>query len=165
MLLTWVDWAIVAIIIISALISLFRGFFKEVLSLVTWIAAAIIAKLFSGSLSLMFESHIATPSLRVAAAAAVLFIATLLVGGLINAVISKLVEVTGLTGTDRVLGMVFGALRGALLVTMLVGISHYLPVQNDSWWQGSSLVPHFEIVSEWIKRLALDTLAPMFSGS
>ncbi len=160
--LTWVDWTIVAIIVISALISLSRGFFKEVLSLMTWIAAAIISWLFAGSLALMFEEYIATPSLRVMAAAALLFVATLLTGGLINAVIGKLVEATGLTGTDRALGMIFGALRGVLLVTMIVGLAHYLPVEQDEWWSSSTLVPHFVGVSEWVKRLAVDTLAPLF---
>ena len=163
MTLTWVDWAIVAIVIISALISLARGFFREVLSLVTWAAAAVIAWLFSGSLALAFEGYISTPSLRTVAAAAVLFIATLLTGGLINTVIGKLVEVTGLTGTDRALGMIFGGLRGVLLVTMLVGIAEYAPIQQDDWWRSSELVPHFEIVSDWIKRLAMDTLAPLFT--
>ncbi|MCL6268695.1 CvpA family protein [Sansalvadorimonas sp. 2012CJ34-2] len=163
--LTWLDWAIVAVVVISALISLSRGFFKEVLSLVTWVAAAIISWLFAGSLALMFEGYINTPSLRVIAAAVVLFVATLLTGGLINAIIGKLVEATGLTGTDRALGMIFGALRGALLVTMLVGLAHYLPLQQDDWWRSSVLVPHFEIVSEWIKRLAVDTLAPLFMNS
>ncbi|WP_281645439.1 CvpA family protein [Parendozoicomonas sp. Alg238-R29] len=160
--LIWVDWVIVAVVVISALISLSRGFFKEVLSLVTWIAAVVIAWLFSGSLALMFEEYISIPSLRTIAAAGLLFVATLLTGGIINTVISKLVEVTGLSGTDRALGMVFGALRGVLLVTMLVGIAEYMPVQQDNWWAASTLVPHFEIVSEWVKGLAMDTLAPLF---
>ncbi|CAM3512856.1 CvpA family protein [Parendozoicomonas haliclonae] len=164
MTLTWVDWAIAAIILISALISLARGFFREVLSLVTWLAAVVIAWLFSGSLAIAFEGYISTPSLRTIAAAAILFIATLLTGGLINAVIGKLVEVTGLTGTDRALGMIFGALRGVVLVTMLIGIAAYMPVQQDEWWRGSALIPHFEMVSDWLKRLAMDTLAPLFGG-
>ncbi|MTI12944.1 CvpA family protein [Sansalvadorimonas verongulae] len=160
--LIWVDWAIMAIVLVSALISLTRGFFKEVLSLVTWVAAVIIAWLFSGSLSLMFQEYIDTPSLRASAAAAVLFIATLLTGGLINSLIGKLVQMTGLSGTDRALGMIFGAMRGVLLVTMLVGVGEYLPVHQDNWWRASTLVPHFEIVSTWVKGLAMDSIAPLF---
>ena len=160
--LIWVDWAIVAVVVISALISLTRGFFKEVLSLVTWVAAVVIAWLFSGSLSLMFQDYIDTPSVRTMAASGVLFVATLLTGGLINTLIGKLVAVTGLSGTDRALGMIFGALRGALLVTMLVGVGEYMPVHQDDWWKASTLVPHFEVVSEWVKGLAMDTIAPLF---
>ena len=157
---TWVDWVIVGITVISSLISLRRGFFREVLSLLTWIAAVIIAWLFSGSLSLLFANYIETPSLRVIVAAAILFILTLITGGIINTLIGKLVEFSGLTGTDRSLGMVFGALRGGLLVVTLVGIASYLPVQQDAWWRDSVLVPHFELVAEWSKSMVFDWMAP-----
>ena len=160
--LIWVDWAILVIVLISALISLTRGFFKEVLSLVTWVAAVIVAWLFSGSLSLMFQDMIETPSVRHSAAAGVLFVATLITGGLVNSLIGKLVQITGLSGTDRALGMIFGALRGVLLVTMLVGVAEYLPVHQDNWWTTSTLVPHFEIVSEWVKAFAMGFLGNLF---
>ena len=80
----WVDALILGVLVISALISLSRGFIKEALSLVTWIVAGIIAWMFGGSLAHHFEPYIDTPSVRVIAACAVLFLATLLIGALFN---------------------------------------------------------------------------------
>src|SRR5690606_13685588 len=81
---TWVDWAIIAIIAISSLISLKRGFVKDALSLLIWIIAGAVAWMFGGSLSQYLESYIQTPSARIIAGCAILFVATLLVGAMIN---------------------------------------------------------------------------------
>jgi membrane protein required for colicin V production len=132
---TWVDWAIVAIIAISALISLSRGFVKEALSLLTWIVAGVVAWMFGGSLAVYLAGYIETPSARVIAGCAIMFIATLLVGAMVNYLIGELIRVTGLSGTDRFLGMAFGAARGALLVVVAVGLLSLGPVQQDAWWQ------------------------------
>ena len=152
---TWVDWAIIAIIAISSLISLKRGFVKEALSLVTWIIAGVVAWMFGGALSQHLTEFIEMPSARVIAGCAILFVATLLVGALVNFLISELIRVTGLSGTDRFLGMVFGGARGALLVVVLTGLLSLAPVQQDPWWQQSSLLPHFLMVADWSKNLIL----------
>ena len=152
---TLVDWAIVAIIAISALISLSRGFVKEALSLVTWIIAGAVAWMFGGSLSEYLAGYIETPSARVIAGCAIMFVATLIVGAMINYLIGELIRVTGLSGTDRFLGMAFGAARGALLVVVAVGLLSLGPVQQDGWWQQSVLVPHFLLVADWSKNLLL----------
>ncbi|MES2817696.1 MAG: CvpA family protein [Pseudomonadota bacterium] len=155
MLFTWVDWAIIAIIAVSCLISLKRGFVKEALSLLTWIVAGVVAWTFGGALSQHLSGYIDTPSARIIAACALLFIVTLLVGALVNFLIGELVRVTGLSGTDRLLGMVFGAARGGLLVVVMVGLVSLAPVQQDPWWQESSLLPHFLLVADWSKNLIL----------
>lgn len=152
---TWVDWAIIAIIAVSALISLTRGFVKEALSLVTWILAGLVAWLFGGALAELLAPYIDTPSLRVIAACSILFILTLLLGGLINYLIGQLVKATGLSGTDRFLGMVFGAARGALLVIVIVGLLSLAPVEADTWWRESVMIPHFLLVADWSKSFIL----------
>ena len=152
---TWVDWAIVAIVAISALISLSRGFVKEALSLVTWIIAGAVAWMFGGSLSEYLAGYIQTPSARVITGCAIMFVATLIVGAMINYLIGELVRVTGLSGTDRFLGMAFGAARGVLLVVVAVGLLSLGPVQQDEWWKQSQLVPKFLLVADWSKNLIL----------
>lgn len=154
--LNWVDAVILGIVVISALMSLSRGFVKEALSLVTWVVAAIVAWMFGGSLAHHLTPYIDTPSIRVIAACAVLFVSTLIVGGLVNFILGQLIHATGLSGTDRLLGMVFGAARGLFLVVVLVGLLSLAPVDQDSWWQQSTLIPHFLLIADWSKNLILD---------
>lgn len=153
---TWVDWGIVAIICVSCLISLQRGFVKEALSLLTWIVAGVVAWMFGGALAEHLVDFIELPSVRVIAACTILFIATLALGALVNYLISELVRVTGLSGTDRFLGMAFGAARGSLLVVILVGLISLAPVHQDPWWKESVLIPHFLMVADWSKNFILD---------
>ncbi|KOP52713.1 colicin V production CvpA [Pseudomonas coronafaciens pv. porri] len=152
---TPVDWAILGIVAISALISLKRGFVKEALSLTTWIIAGVVAWMFGAGLSQYLVNYIETPSARVIASCTILFVATLLVGAMVNFLIGELIRVTGLSGTDRFLGMVFGAARGGLLVVVAVGLLSLGPVQQDQWWQQSKLVPQFLMVADWSKNLIL----------
>lgn len=153
--LTYVDWAIIGIIAVSSLISLVRGFVKEALSLLIWVAAGFVAWMFGGSLAGHLTSYIETPSARVMVACAVLFIATLIVGGLVSLLLAQLIRITGLSGTDRFLGMFFGAARGALLVVVAVGLMSIGPFKQDPWWQQSVLVPSFLLISDWFKDRAI----------
>lgn len=165
MTLTWVDWAIVAAVVVSSLISLKRGFVKEALSLAVWIVAGVVAWMFGGSLSHHFAEYVSTPSAQVIAACAVLFVATLLVGALVSFLVGELVRVTGLSGTDRFLGMVFGAARGGLLIVVLVGLLSLAPVQQDPWWRESTLIPHFLLIADWSKNLILGFSSQWVVGS
>ncbi len=150
----WADWVILAIIAISCLFSLRRGFVREAISLVTWVAAFMVARTFSAPMTEILQAYIQTPSLRVAAAFASLFIVTLVVGALIGQLIGMLVSVTGLTATDRVLGIAFGAARGGLVVVLLVMLAGATPAINDPWWNESQLIPHFVLMEAWTKDVA-----------
>jgi len=148
--LNWADFAILGIIAVSALISLWRGFFKEALSLTSWVAAIWVALAFADEMARLLADWIDTPSVRQAVAMSVLFVAVLLLGGLINYLIGQLVKKTGLEGTDRVLGSVFGAVRGGLVVAVLVLVGGMTVLPQDEWWQSSQLMPHFEQLALWL---------------
>lgn len=152
----WADWVVVAIIVVSALLSLRRGFVKEALSLVTWVAAFIVARVFTDNLSVLLADYIDTPSARVIAAFAILFVLTLIIGALINRLIGLIIEATGLSSTDRLLGMVFGVARGGLLVVVIVALLGMTPVIQDRWWKESELIPHFALMEGWTRNLASD---------
>lgn len=151
----WVDVLILGIVLISSLISLSRGFIKEALSLVIWVFAGVVTWMFGGSLAHYLEPYIDMPSVRTIAACALLFVVTLMVGGLVNFLLAQLIRATGLTGTDRLLGMVFGAARGLFLVVVLIGLLSLAPVEQDTWWQQSTLIPHFLLIADWSKDLIL----------
>ncbi|MBD3649332.1 MAG: CvpA family protein [Pseudomonadales bacterium] len=150
------DWIIIGIFVVSSLVSIKRGFVKEALSLATWIAALIVGRLFAAQLSTLLVDYIDTPSVRLGVAFAVLFAATLIVGAMVNHLMGEFVKMTGLSGTDRVFGMVFGVARGGVIVLVLVLILHPTPVAEDPWWQESLLIPQFLEVVEWLWPLVLE---------
>ncbi len=156
----WIDWAIVIVIGLSAAISLLRGFTREALALAGWILAFFVAKGFYREFSSLLTSYIDTPSLRYSVAWVSLFIITLIVMGLINYVLSQLIEKTGLSGMDRIMGMVFGALRGVLLVSVaVILLREFTLVNEDDWWKKSQLVPHVEVLGNWFYE-KVDTVLP-----
>lgn len=145
----WIDYAILIIIGISTLISLVRGFVKEAVSLIVWVSAFFVASTFYQDLA-AYLTNISDPMFRNAAAIAILFVITLILGALINYLIGQLVTKTGLSGTDRVLGLAFGALRGALVVSaVLFFMDVFTPAPESTWWQQAVLIPEFRVVIEW----------------
>lgn len=147
----WVDYFLLAIITISALLSLWRGFVREALSLVSWITALWVAVLFFEDFSDWLTRWIDTPSVREVVAFAVLFVTTVLLGGLVNYLAGELVSKTGLTATDRALGIVFGIARGVIIVAVLVLLAGLTSLPKDPWWSESLLLAHFQDMALWLR--------------
>ena len=147
------DWVLTTIILISCFFGLWRGFAKELIALASWIAAFFVARLFAVKLSYFLTSLTENNALRLLIAFIALFAATLIVGALINNIFSRLVQATGLTSTDRLFGMVFGLVRGALVVIILVSLLSISPLSHDIWWRQSQLIPHFLLLEEWFYKL------------
>ncbi len=146
----WLDIVFLAIVAISTGISIFRGFIKEVLSLLAWIAAFFIAKHFYMQAETYLASSIDNPTARSVLAWLGLFLGSLLTFGLINHFIAKLVSKLGLSSVDRMLGMAFGALRGVLIITIVIlSLKHLTPLPEEPWWQHSRLLPEFETLGDW----------------
>lgn len=145
----WVDYVIIGIIVFSALISLIRGFIREALSLVTWGCAFFVASHYYVYLAIYF-TRFEDQLVRNGIAIALLFVATLIVGAIVNYVIGSLVERTGLSGTDRVLGVCFGALRGILVVSaLLFFLDTFTAFSQSADWQQSQLIPQFSGIIRW----------------
>jgi len=159
----WLDLFIIGVVAISTVISLFRGFTKEAISLATWILAFVLALTFSTRLATMLPESISSPTARIAIAFAVLFVVTVILGGLLNFLIGQLVEKTGLTGTDRSLGVIFGFVRGLLLVVILTMLAGLTTLPREQWWGESSLISHFEQGANWMKRYIPDNFSKEIS--
>lgn len=144
-----VDYFIIGIIVFSIIVSLLRGFVREVMSLASWVVAFIVASQFYPYLATYLE-QIESLYIRNATAIGILFVATLIVGAIVNYVIGQVVDRTGLTGTDRVLGAAFGFLRGVLIVAaILFFLDTFTNFEQTAYWKESSLIPHFGFIIEW----------------
>ncbi|ROR99961.1 membrane protein required for colicin V production [Sinobacterium caligoides] len=148
------DWVIVSTLVLSCVISLWRGFVKEALSLVVWVAAFFVAMTFGDRMNAFLVDSISTPSLRQMASFGLLFVITLVIGTLINHLVAAVVRMTGLSGTDRLLGTVFGAARGVILVlAILILAPPILGIDQDSWWKQSLLIPKFLMLEDWAREM------------
>lgn len=155
----WPDLAILAIIAISLLVGALRGFIKEVFSLLVWAAAFIIAYRFAGDVAVVMEPHVTLPSARTAIGFVGLFILVLVVGGLANYLLGRLVESTGLSGTDRLLGAFFGIARGVALVVAAILVTGFTPLPADPWWKESRMIGSFMPLVDWSTGLLPESVA------
>jgi len=150
----WADYIVLGVIAVSVLIGLWRGLVSEVMALAVWIAAFWVAWLFGPDVAERLHDIIRLPSARILAGYALCFLVVLLLGALLRWIIAKLVESTGLTGTDRLLGMGFGFVRGVLVVTLTVFLLGFTPLSRDPWWQQSVLLGQAQGVADWmVQRL------------
>lgn len=146
------DTVILGILAISAIISFVRGFFREVLSLIAWVSATWIGLTFAPRLSDLISPYITVPALRLSVAFVVLFLLTLFIGAMVNHLIGQLVKKTGFTGTDRMIGVIFGLIRGGVIVAVLFLLAGVTGLTQAPWWQESKLAPYFQTSASWLRN-------------
>lgn len=144
------DYVILALLGISGLLGLLRGFVREIFSLMTWIAAAWLAIHFSAHFAPYLEPFVEPGPLRKAAAFCIVLFAVLVIGAIVGSLIAKLLSSAGLSGTDRLVGLVFGTMRGALLVALLAAVAERTQAPQAVWWKQSALMPTFQPLASWI---------------
>lgn len=147
----WADITILALIGISMLISLWRGFTREALSLLAWVAAFWVGFTFAGDIAIYLVEYLSVRSARLVVSFLLLFLVTLLVGGVVNYLVGKMVDKTGLTGSDRMVGVLFGLARGIVLVAILVMLAGLTPLPGDPWWRQSIFIDHFQTLAIWMR--------------
>ena len=147
------DYLILAVVLLSGVLSLFRGFVKEAISLVAWVSAFIITSKFYEALAVkltFFEDDV----VRKAISCIILFVATLIVVGICGSIIRSLIQKVGLSGTDRLLGMVFGVLRGILIVCVIlailqIGIRLHIFSFVQDFYRDSIFIPELLRIVNW----------------
>lgn len=165
---SWIDVVILAIIGLSVLIGLVRGFIKESISLATWIAAIWVAVGLSDNLAVWLPERwdsasfgiggmtFELDSLRVGIAFILLLIAVLIVGAAVNFLVGWIVKRGSLTTGDRFFGIIFGLARGAVIVTLLVMAAGLTEFPKTPWWQQAGFVEPFQRLALW----GIDFLPP-----
>ncbi len=132
------DWIILAILLLSMALGAWRGLVYEVLSVLGWLAAFIIAQLYAATVGQILPMSGATDALRYAAGFVITFIATAFAAGLLAWLAKKLIETTGLRPVDRTLGAFFGLLRGALILLAATTAVLMTPLSEGDWWKQSA---------------------------
>ncbi|HLI18340.1 MAG TPA: CvpA family protein [Rhodanobacteraceae bacterium] len=147
------DIAILAVLGLSVLFGLMRGFVGEVLSLLCWIAAFWVAWAFGHDVAAFYTQWLHEPAACIVAGYVTCFVGVLIVGALIGWAVHKLMNRGGLRGGDRFLGMLFGFARGLLLVTFVVLMLGFTSLPREAgWWRQSTLLPGFEGGAGWFAK-------------
>jgi membrane protein required for colicin V production len=147
-----VDWTIISVLSLSILLSLWRGFVREAISLAGWVAAFVIANMFVGQVADLLSQWITNVTGRYVAAFALLLAGTLVVAGVLAKMGVQVVKATGLTLLDRLLGTAFGLARGLIIVLVGVYLLRQLaPPQNLSWLDQAQLMPHLDMLAQWVQ--------------
>lgn|SRR3990167_2911759 len=141
--LTAFDYIILAILFFSTVAGIFRGFVREAISLATWVLAFFAALKFSPAVESVLHTMIASHSARYAVSFIVIFLIVLILGVIINKLVHSFVSATGLGVFDHLLGLIFGAARGVVLITILLFAIKASTDNRVAFLKNSSLAPHF----------------------
>ncbi|MDF1683193.1 MAG: CvpA family protein [Legionellaceae bacterium] len=146
----WMDYAIIALVGLSVFTGLMRGFVKELIALGIWIIAIWLGFKYSPVLSAYLKPHIPDATLRGILSFVALLFGTLVIGGLLNMLLSLILNRSGLKGTDRLLGMGFGFVRGTFIVALLIGVMNLTSLANDKEFNHSKIYARFKPLSVWM---------------
>lgn len=149
-----IDILIAVAIVISVIVGFVRGFIKEAISITALLLAIWAALYFGPAVGKVTASWLDSRELQMWFGRILIFAIILSVGGILGWGLSKLVRLSILSGMDRFLGSLFGICRGVLLISVFVILGQFAGFENDGWWENSFLIPHFEVVAEWIKVMA-----------
>jgi len=150
--LIWPDYIIITIIAVSTVISLLRGFVRESLALAGWILAIWVSMMYMHQMAIFITPYInVPPSILSLISFMILFVTTLILAALVTNLGANLVDKTGLSGTDRAIGMLFGIARGILIVGVLVLLAGFTMIPQDPWWKESVLISHFQQLAVQMK--------------
>lgn len=147
---TILDYVMLAVVAVSALVGIVRGLIRELLSLLSWVVSIWVAWYYAGALSTRLEDLLNSPQLQYVVALAAIFVVSLLALSMMSMLVSKMLRLTGTAGTDRSLGAVFGLLRGAAIVLGAVFILNFTPAASQSWYRNAALLPYLMPVYEYL---------------
>lgn len=148
----WVDFTIIGIILFSVIIGFFRGFLRETVSLIIWLSAIIVPFKFVDCMQVHLKTWIVSYTIRYVITLIALFLAISIIGIFLNMVIHTLVSKSGLSITDRLLGVFFGAVRGLFIVTVLLMFASVVNIQDSGELAQSRLVPGFKNIITWLHQ-------------
>lgn len=135
------DYVVLCILIASIVISTLRGLIKEILSLVSWIVAFVVANLYGAQLAPMLPAMIPGDALRLMVAFVALFIGVRLLMALVMLAVDAVIKASGLSLADRGLGGLFGLARGLVIVLAAVILCGMTDLPKQDFWRNAMFSP------------------------
>lgn len=157
------DIVIAVAIAISIVVGIMRGFVKEAISIASLLIAVWAALRFGHAAGSLADGWLSSDELQLWFGRILVFIVILAIGGLLGWGVSKVIRLSALSGTDRILGGFFGFCRGVVLMAVLIIGGQFAGFDNDNWWMNSRLIPYGTYVANWIRVMApkgVDLLQP-----
>lgn len=148
---TIIDFAVLAVVGISVLLGALRGLVREVLALVAWVAAFLVANLLTPEIAKLLPQAMGKEEIRLLVSFVVVFIVVLIGLSLLAILASKLVKIVGLGPADRVVGGVFGLARGVLVVMILVLLAGLTSLPRQAVWRDGVLSGALEAFAGYIQ--------------
>lgn len=133
------DWVLLAVLLLSVALGLWRGLMYEVLSVAGWVAAFVLAQAYAADVGHWLPTDGLSPAVRLVVGFVLIFIAVAFSGGLIAWAVQKLVASVGLRPVDRLLGGAFGLARGVVILLAAALVVTVLQLQSAPWWQQSAV--------------------------
>ena len=147
------DYVIIVAIVLSAVIGAMRGFLREAVALGAWVVALFVAWHFSDLVAPHLGGLLAGSQVRPWAARVLIVVLILLIGAALGAMLAHFVRLSIFSGTDRLVGLAFGLLRGVVLLGVFVILGQLLRLQGESWWRQSLLIPYGETIANAVRTL------------
>jgi len=154
----WVDAVVLAALVLSLGLGIFRGIVREILSLSSWIISIWLAYVYGDDLAIVVVPWVESERLSGLIGYVVVFVTVLVLLSLVGALLLKLFRIAGLSGTSRLLGGLFGFLRGLVIVTVLLFSAEWTPATSQAWFRDSQIVPYFDVPLTWFKTRVVDQL-------
>lgn len=149
----WLDYLLITVVVVSIVVGLFRGAVRELLGLLVWVAAYLLTVRFAPMLNPHLAGSIESPTSRLVVSNVAIFVGVMILGAIIVSLTSKLVRSIGLGGLDRLLGGVYGVLRGVFMLAAAVLVAGASPLRQETWWEQSRLVPELQPLAEALHHL------------
>ena len=147
------DYLVIAAIIVSAIVGAWRGLLREAIAAAAWIIALFLAWHFTDVIAPHLGGLMSDSQVRPWAARVIIVVVVLLVGAGIGATVGHFVRLSMFSGMDRLLGFVFGLVRGFVLLGVFVILGQLLRLQDEHWWNHSRLIPYGESIANGLRRL------------
>jgi membrane protein required for colicin V production len=146
----WIDYVILVLLCVTLLMGVFKGFNYQFFSLLAWLVALLISLGFSRDFSMFLPQGISDPGAKMAASFAILCLITRFVGSLIAMLLNELIKKPSLSIFDRLGGMCFGIVHGAIFATILIMLAGLSVLPKSPWWKESKLIPPFQSIAVWL---------------